>query len=149
PRRRMEANEMKRLHLTPLLAVALLLDCSSIYAQDASGKSAPAAATPTATSSPTCASPTGTWINQMGSEMVIKSVDTTTGAITGQYRTSTGASGWYPLVGWANSLPAAPPADNAKVISFSVNWGSVGSVTSWTGICRGTNELRTLWQLGR
>jgi hypothetical protein len=118
---------------------------NGVYAQDASKPVASASAT----TSTGCGSPVGTWVNQMGSKLKIISIDNSTGAIKGEYQTASGAGGWYPLTGWVNTAPPVQNKDNAKIISFSVRWGSIGSITSWTGFCRGTNELRTLWNLGR
>ena len=101
------------------------------------------------TAKASCANPVGLWVNQMGSKLKIKAVDATTGAVSGEYQTKTGAGGWFPLNGWVNSLPPNSAKDNAKIISFSVRWGSVGSITSWSGFCRGTAEFRTVWNLGR
>jgi hypothetical protein len=33
-------------------------------------------------------------------------------------------------------LPSEPPQDNVVSISWSVRWGSIGSITSWSGYCR-------------
>lgn len=99
-----------------------------------------------------CGSPVGTWRNQMGSEMRITSYDPRSGAIQGQYRTSSGAPGFYPLVGWVNSAPAQPGGSNLTTYTFTVRWNQIGSITAWTGTCvDGPNStgLRTLWQLAR
>lgn len=99
-----------------------------------------------------CGNPVGSWRNQMGSEMRITSFNPSTGAIQGQYRTNGGAPGFYPLVGWVNSAPPAPGANNAVTIAFSVRWGQIGSITAWTGTCTDSAAgagLRTLWHLSR
>ena len=97
----------------------------------------------------TCTNPIGQWKNQMGSTLNLKTVDTTTGALSGEYQTATGASGAFPLTGWVNELPADANHDNARIISFVVRWNGLGSITAWTGTCRGTDQLNTVWQLGR
>jgi hypothetical protein len=134
---------------TSLVVGALLaMSAAAASGQDAPQKEA-ASAAPYKNAVATCGNPIGRWVNQMRSELVISAVNTTTGAVSGQYRTSSGAPGWYPLSGWWNAPPPGS-GDNAKILSFSVNWGtSIGSVTSWTGVCRGTGELRTVWYLGR
>ena len=107
-------------------------------------------ATGPAAAAPSCSVPAGIWVNQMGSVMTISSYNTATGAISGTYKTSSGATGWYPLVGWVNGAASIPEKDNVVVMSFTVRWGSIGSITSWTGTCRvtsGTTVLTTLWDL--
>jgi hypothetical protein len=97
-----------------------------------------------------CANPIGMWNNQMGSKLNIKTVDANTGAISGEYETKTGAGGWFPLTGWVNELAPDPKhPDAAKIITFAVRWGSFGSITAWTGVCRGMDGLHTIWHLGR
>lgn len=102
---------------------------------------------------PTCDKPTGEWVNDLKSTLIIKSVDTS-GLITGQYSSPSGTAGEYlPLTGWFNApAPSAPNLDNGKIISFSVNWGKYGSVTSWSGICQVVNgkpTIATIWNLAR
>jgi len=63
---------------------------------------------PVIAADPTCQGITGTWHNQLGSTLKIDAVDSTTGAIKGQYSTSTGATGWYPLTGRVNTKSPAP-----------------------------------------
>ncbi|MBX9403898.1 avidin/streptavidin family protein [Lysobacter sp. BMK333-48F3] len=99
-----------------------------------------------------CGNPVGTWRNQMGSEMRITAYDPRSGAIQGQYRTSSGAPGFYPLVGWVNSAPAQPGGSNLTTYAFTVRWNQIGSITAWTGTCVDgptSSGLRTLWQLAR
>ncbi|MGO0999861.1 avidin/streptavidin family protein [Lysobacter sp. CA196] len=100
----------------------------------------------------TCGNPVGLWRNRMGSEMKITSFNRSSGAIEGQYKTSSGAPGAYPLIGWVNSSPPAPGMNNAVTIAFSVRWGPIGSITAWTGTCLDSPSgagLRTLWHLSR
>jgi hypothetical protein len=86
-----------------------------------------------------CSDPTGSWINQLGSLLQIKSVNA--GMLSGQYQTATGAGGWFPLTGWLNQAAPSPPKDHlASVISFTVRWGDIGSITAWAGSC----ELRKI-----
>jgi hypothetical protein len=119
----------------------LLLACASV------------AATVPAMASPTCANPVGEWTNQLKSTLNIKTVDSSTGAVAGTYISPSGTSGGeYPLVGWVNKLAPESGKDNAIIISFMVNWGSViGTVTTWMGVCRmnGTSStMAALWHLG-
>jgi hypothetical protein len=67
----------------------------------------------------------GTWFNQHGSKMELQ-VDDDTGAVNGRYTTAVGAPGkeeWFLLVGFASE----------DQISFTVNFGKYGSLTSWVG----------------
>lgn len=92
-----------------------------------------------------CASLVGSWGNQLGSTMNIQSVDPVTGAIAGTYRSPSGTSGQqFPLVGWTNTAPAQNGQDNVTLVSFAVNWGGYGSVTSWSGLCRTQNQVPTI-----
>ena len=76
-----------------------------------------------------------TWKNQLGSTLTITGIDPGTGAMTGNYTSPSGTGGNpYPLVGWVNTAPIDPKApSNVTVVSFSVNWGALGSVTAWNG----------------
>jgi hypothetical protein len=93
-----------------------------------------------AAQAPTCQSFVGLWKNQLNSTMSISRVETTgptAGLVHGCYCSPSGtASDWYPLRGWANSLPPQPPQDNVVAISWTVRWGAIGSITSWSGYCR-------------
>lgn len=86
-----------------------------------------------------CTSPTGSWSNQLGSKLVITGI--ANGLMSGKYQTATGAGGWFPLTGWLNQQAPDPPKDHVQsVVSFTVRWGDVGSITAWAGTC----ELRKL-----
>jgi hypothetical protein len=102
---------------------------------------------------PTCQNPTGEWKNQLNSTLSITSYDAATGQLSGTYISpSGGGTSKFPLVGWLNVLAPQPSKHNVTIVSFSVRWGTFGSVTSWTGTCvdvSGTARLTTLWQLGR
>ncbi|MFK8018678.1 MAG: avidin/streptavidin family protein [Pseudomonadales bacterium] len=101
---------------------------------------------------PSCEDVKGAWVNQIGSLLTISKV-TSEGRLSGTYRSSSGTDGEsFPLIGWTNHAPAKQNTDNARVVSFSVNWGSNGSVTSWSGVCavkKGTPTISTLWHLTR
>jgi Avidin family len=106
---------------------------------------------PASAAAPTCTSMVGSWKNQLGSTLTIKSINSTTGAVAGSYKSPSGTSGkTYPLVGWVNSAKPAPKADNVSVISLTVRWSDYGSITAWTGTCsavNGTPTITTLWHL--
>ncbi len=90
------------------------------------------------------ASLVGMWTNLLGSTLTITAVDPSTGQITGTYKSpSGGGSTDWSLIGWVNS--AAPAGkDNVIVISFSVRWGPIGSITTWAGYVRTVNSVTTL-----
>ncbi|VAW88805.1 hypothetical protein MNBD_GAMMA18-2219 [hydrothermal vent metagenome] len=104
-------------------------------------------------SQPSCNNMKGTWVNQLGSTLKIKSIDPSTKMLKGTYKSPSGTSGQkFNLIGWINSSEPAPDADNVHVIAFSVQWGQYGSITSWTGICTNNNEtptIKTIWNLVR
>jgi hypothetical protein len=79
----------------------------------------------------------GKWMNQLESKLIIKKIDQQTGQITGTYQTKAGAGTQgqiFPMIGWVNSAPVDPKnPDHVIVVSFSVRWGKVGSVTAWNG----------------
>jgi hypothetical protein len=113
-----------------------------------------AIAAPAWAAQPTCANPVGAWGNQLKSTLVIDSVDQTTGAIKGTYESPSGTSAGqkFSVTGWTNKAPAVNGQDNVTLLSFSVRWGSYGSITSWSGICREENRvpvLNALWHLAQ
>jgi hypothetical protein len=126
-----------------LLGVALLSGCVSIEAK-----------------SPTCAQPLGKWNDEVKSVIEIKTYDTATGAISGQYISRSGSGSW-PVVGWINSTSAesrapgkAGKGNHTDVFTLLVNWGDSGSVTAWTGTCTvdshsGLAQISTLWHTAR
>lgn len=86
----------------------------------------------------------GTWTNQLKSKLNITAVDANTGQITGTYKSPDGAGpNEFPLVGWVNTK-APQGKDNVIVLTFSVRWGSIGSVTTWAGYIRVDNNTPTL-----
>src|ERR1700756_4086240 len=94
-----------------VLGAALLSGCAAIEAKP-----------------PTCAQPLGKWNDELKSVIEIKTYDTATGAISGQYISHSGAGSW-PMVGWINSAPVGSSdsckgckSDNAEVITFAVRW---------------------------
>jgi hypothetical protein len=113
---------------------------------------------------PTCTQPVGKWKNRQKSVLEIKTYDTATGAISGEYTSHSGASASsmpYPVVGWINSAPAESSApgksgkgDHADVFTLAVRWGDRGSITAWTGTCTvnsqsGLAQISTLWHTTR
>ncbi len=101
---------------------------------------------------PTCEKLVGDWVNELGSTLTIKSVGSN-GELAGTYTSPSGTSGSaVAMIGWTNSGQSTTSGDNARVVSFSVNWGSYGSVTSWSGTCSsgsGKPVISTIWNLVR
>ena len=85
----------------------------------------------------------GKWRNDLRSEMDLN-VDAA-GAVTGIYRTAVGSPGnkeEFPLAGFATG----------DLLSFTVNFGKYGSLTSWAGqhtVEGGAEKIRTMWLLAR
>jgi hypothetical protein len=133
----------KQITFQAVLAVALLSACASLEAK-----------------TPTCAQPLGKWNDALKSVIEIKTYDTATGAISGQYISRSGAGSW-PMVGWINSARAesgapgkAGKGDHADVFTLAVRWVNPGAVTTWTGTCAvnsqsGLAQISTLWHTAR
>ncbi len=85
----------------------------------------------------------GTWINELGSKMTLAVA--AGGEITGIYKTAVGSPGSlekFDLVGFASG----------DLISFTVNFGKYGSLTSWCG--QHTDDaagaiIKTMWILAQ
>jgi hypothetical protein len=112
----------KQITFRAVLAVALLTGCGAIEAKP-----------------PTCAQPLGKWNDETKSVIEIRTYDTATGAITGEFISHTDV-GSYPMVGWINSAPAESSAP--------------GAITTWTGTCAvnsqsGLAQISTLWHTAR
>ena len=134
----------EKISFSAVLGVALLIACASIEAKP-----------------PTCTQPVGKWQDQLQSVLQIKTYDTATGAISGQYISHSGAGSW-PMVGWINSVPVGSSdackgckVDHAEVITFTVRWTNPNnSVTAWTGTCAvnshsGREQISALWHTTR
>lgn len=108
-----------------------------------------------ASAGPTCDNLVGVWHNEINSTMTITSVDANTGLVTGTYHpASLNSPEDYRVTGWINSAAPADGMDNAKVVSFAVRFGNLGSISAWTGTCRkdkktGVPTLSTLYHLVR
>jgi hypothetical protein len=102
---------------------------------------------------PDCANPVGAWVNQLKSTLTVASASPTTGALAGTYRSPSGTPGQsFPMIGWTNQTPAVPGRDNVILLTFTVRWGEIGSITAWSGVCReenGVPTLTALWHLAR
>ena len=134
----------KKISFSAVLGVALLSACASIEAKP-----------------PTCTQPVGKWQDQLQSVLEIKTYDTATGAISGQYIAHSGSGSW-PMVGWINSAAVGSgdsckgcKGDHAEVITFTVRWTNPNnSVTAWTGTCAvnsrsGREQIFAAWHTTR
>jgi hypothetical protein len=85
----------------------------------------------------------GKWRNELKSEMELN-VDAT-GSVTGTYKTGVGSADpeeQFDLVGFASG----------DMLSFTVNFGKRGSLTSWVGqhtMEDGKERIKTMWLLAR
>jgi hypothetical protein len=85
----------------------------------------------------------GDWTNELGSCMNLNVA--ADGSVAGSYRTAVGspaANEDFPLVGFASG----------DLISFTVNFGKYGSLTSWVGQHTQENNrfvIKTLWLLAK
>jgi len=95
----------------------------------------------------------GEWVNELGSTLKITNIDSSSGMISGIYKSSSGTSGKsFPLIGWVNYQIPQPISDNAVVVCFSVHWGQHGSVTTWNGTYHLEKQnpiIKTQWLLVR
>lgn len=96
-----------------------------------------------------CQNLNGTWVNELGSALVIDSIGDQ-GVIIGKYASSTGVDGKvFPMNGVINYKDELKSEVN---VHFSVRWEGYGSITSWTGYCY-TDEkgtfIKTIWNLVR
>jgi hypothetical protein len=93
----------------------------------------------------------GVWKNQLNSIFNVSYVDKVTMELRGTYSSPSGTTGlYYPAVGYVNWIPVPDPTkDSATVISFSVHWGTIGSITSWSGIVGDDGKLVAQWFLVR
>lgn len=96
-----------------------------------------------------CQNPEGTWVNELGSALIIEKISDE-GEIIGRYASSTGVDGKvFPLIGFVNVNAEYPDEVN---ISWSVRWKGYGSITSWTGYCIDDErqpKIKTIWNLVR
>lgn len=84
----------------------------------------------------------GKWVNELGSKMDLTT--TVAGAVTGFYQTAVGSpteNEKFDIVGFISG----------DLITFTVNFGKYGSLTSWAGQhtedSTGSAVIKTLWLL--
>jgi hypothetical protein len=83
------------------------------------------------------------WVNELGSVLTINNV-ASNGLMTGTYVTKVGCDAGLPqpMTGWYYS------GNTGGAITFTVNWQSCNSLTSWTGQYNySNNNFQTLWYL--
>ncbi|NXB10543.1 AVID protein, partial [Cnemophilus loriae] len=94
---------------------------------------------------------TGRWVNDLGSNMTIKTVNAN-GVFAGSYHTAVTATSneikESPLQG---SLQKSPNQKGQPTFGFTVNWSFSDSITVFTGQCfvddDGKEVLKTMWLL--
>ena len=88
----------------------------------------------------------GYWVNDKGARINIRSTEG--GQLIGTYFTPERVGNYrYRIQGVTNSKKAKAQDDNVIVISFAVQWKTLGSLTSWTGYCRtigNTSEMKLI-----
>ena len=80
------------------------------------------------------------WVNENNSTMIINSVDSNTGLMTGTFTTGVGCGSGVqrPMTGFYNQ----------GALNFTVNFQECNSATSWAGQLSATgNQIMTLWYL--
>lgn len=80
----------------------------------------------------------GLWVSGRGSTLEVEEIDEKTGELRGWFRSSTGTDDdakAVPVVGYVNFTERFPNAPSYGLpISFSVNWGPYGSISTWSGL---------------
>jgi hypothetical protein len=81
-----------------------------------------------------------------GASLVITSIDSSSGRITGKWIPPSGPAGGkeFEVIGWVSSAPPRDKADNVITISFSVSLTTYGSITSYTGYFK-DNKITASW----
>ncbi|NWT82402.1 AVID protein, partial [Lanius ludovicianus] len=95
---------------------------------------------------------TGTWVNDLGSNMTIVTVNSKTGVFAGSYHTAVSATSntikESPLQG---AMQKSPNQKGQPTFGFTVNWSFSDSITVFTGQCfvddDGKEVLKTMWLL--
>ncbi|NWT19442.1 AVID protein, partial [Vireo altiloquus] len=94
---------------------------------------------------------TGTWVNDLGSNMTIMSVNAK-GVFAGSYHTAvTATTNEIKVSPLHGSLQKSPNQKGQPTFGFTVNWSFSDSVTVFTGQCfvddYGKEVLKTMWLL--
>lgn len=92
----------------------------------------------------------GDWYNQRGSILHISRI-APNGRVNGHYESPKGTKGErFSLDGVINYATPTTRSRHDIVISFTVNWGDYGSITSWVGFFEKKGNiihLKTRWHL--
>ena len=92
----------------------------------------------------------GKWVNELGSTLIISKIKEN-GRISGRFISPLKAGAEEFLVlGWANDLPPPEGLHHFTAITFAVNWGAYGSLSSWSGGCavkEGVATMSMIWNL--
>lgn len=116
-----------------VLSIFLLICINSIYAMETN-----------------CKNLKGSWVNELGSMLVVSDVKEN-GYLSGRFISSMQADAEEFLVmGWANDTPPPDGLNHFTAITFSVNWGAYGSLSSWSGGCsiqEGVPTMSMIWNL--
>ena len=101
-------------------------------------------------SAPSCQHLKGSWVNELGSTLIISSVKGN-GQLSGQFISSTQAGDEsFVVMGWVNDTSPPEGLDHLTAITFAVNWDDYGSLSSWAGGCsikNGVPTMSMIWNL--
>ncbi|NWV57586.1 AVID protein, partial [Daphoenositta chrysoptera] len=94
---------------------------------------------------------TGRWVNDLGSNMTIGTVNAD-GSFVGSYHTAvTATSNEIKVSPLQGSMQKSPNQKGQPTLGFSVNWSFSDSITVFTGQCfvddDGKEVLKTMWLL--
>ncbi|GFQ92128.1 uncharacterized protein TNCT_685311 [Trichonephila clavata] len=95
-----------------------------------------------------CSDLSGTWSNQLGSNMTIKRVDDSS-MITGRYHTAVESSRGASTIS-SNITGIVHTVEGGSLIAFNVLWNNGKSITAWVGqciVCQGVEKIYTTWAL--
>ncbi|KAG8182378.1 hypothetical protein JTE90_010741 [Oedothorax gibbosus] len=95
-----------------------------------------------------CMNLSGTWRNQLGSNMTIETIGDSH-RITGQYNTSVESSAGASTIS-SKISGIVQNVGNGSLIAFNVLWNRGASITAWVGqciVCDGEAKLYTTWVL--
>ena len=86
-----------------------------------------------------CGDLSGVWTTSEGAKITLGKGEG--GMFSGTYQLNSKIDpNAYPLIGFVNGKAPKANFDNTQAITFVVHWGSLGSVSSWTGVCRDADE---------
>ncbi|NXD93557.1 AVID protein, partial [Chaetorhynchus papuensis] len=94
----------------------------------------------------------GHWVNDLGSNMTILTVNAKTGIFAGSYHTAvTATSNEIKVSPLQGAMQKSPNQKGQPTFGFTVNWSFSDSITVFTGQCfvddHGKEVLKTMWLL--